>query len=375
MDQTSAKMLQKIIPPMPVIFGPKVDEKSLNVLKRRATDYRKHSKFENYNLSYKNGKRVVEIEEWSSQVSWRLARLSELKISDNDNTKKRYKKALGKLIPVQKTVKNAIDQIQLIALPSVMECLQEGFRSLDDSPTNLQSTLTHGFPEESFDQVRFKMLDYQHRMEFEISEFPRAKYYEGKALKDADTISLRNQKVPFTYRNSEPAALWQDVNGKEDQGANREEVEAIKTELQQIFDWARKNPRNDRTPWSVAVLTPYGKQNFNLLQMAKKITGINNAFRFDLTKMEDPAPINLVISSTDKYQGQEADIVLISLVKVSGHGFLDSWNRMNVAITRAKRKRIIFGKYNNFVRTHDEMLNDLAKSHNGNSLISKERYV
>ena len=106
--------------------------------------------------------------------------------------------------------------------------------------------------------------------------------------------------------------------------------------------------------------------------MAKRITGINNDFRFDLTKMKDPAPINLVVSSTDKYQGQEADIVLISLVKVSGHGFLDSWNRMNVAITRAKRKRIIFGKYNNFVRTNDEMLNDLAKSHNGNSLISKE---
>ena len=53
MDQTSAKMLQKIIPPVPVIFA-KVDEKSLNVLKRRATDYRRHSKFENYNLSYKN---------------------------------------------------------------------------------------------------------------------------------------------------------------------------------------------------------------------------------------------------------------------------------------------------------------------------------
>ena len=36
--------------------------------------------------------------------------------------------------------------------------------------------------------------------------------------------------------------------------------------------------------------------------MAKRITGINNDFRFDLTKMKDPAPINLVVSSTDKYQ-------------------------------------------------------------------------
>ena len=113
MDQTSAKMLQKIIPPMPVIFGPKVDEKSLNVLKRRATDYRRHSKFENYNLSYKNGKKVVEVEEWSSQVSWRRP-FVRTKISTM-TAQRRDIKALEKLIPVQETVKNAIDQI-LIAL-------------------------------------------------------------------------------------------------------------------------------------------------------------------------------------------------------------------------------------------------------------------
>ena len=85
--------------------------------------------------------------------------------------------------------------------------------------------------------------------------------------------------------------------------------------------------------------------------------------------MDDPIPITLVVSSTDRYQGQEADIVLISLVKTSGHGFLDSWNRMNVALTRSKRKRIIFGKHNNFKRTHDKMLNDLAICYSGNSLI------
>ena len=64
------------------------------------------------------------------------------------------------------------------------------FQTIDDSPKKLQSTLTHGFPKASFDEVRFKMLDYQHRMEPEISVFPREKFYKGKALKDADTISV-----------------------------------------------------------------------------------------------------------------------------------------------------------------------------------------
>ena len=90
---------------------------------------------------------------------------------------------------------------------------------------------------------------------------------------------------------------------------------------------------------------------------------------------KNPTPIELVVSSTDKYQGQEADIVLISLVKTRNHGFLDSWNRMNVAITRAKRKRIIFGKYANFGKAEDSMLRDLAKSHTGKALFGKEREV
>lgn len=107
--------------------------------------------------------------------------------------------------------------------------------------------------------------------------------------------------------------------------------------------------------------------------MAKQLTGQNNDFRFDLKDTENPTPIELVVSSTDKYQGQEADIVLISLVKTGSHGFLDSWNRMNVAITRAKRKRIIFGKYANFQRAEDSMLSDLAKSHTGKALARKER--
>ena len=109
--------------------------------------------------------------------------------------------------------------------------------------------------------------------------------------------------------------------------------------------------------------------------MVKQLTGQNNDFRFDLNDAKNPTPIELVVSSTDKYQGQEADIVLISLVKTGNYGFLDSWNRMNVAITRAKRKRIIFGKYANFERAEDSMLSDLAKSHKGKALFGKEREV
>ena len=145
---------------------------------------------------------------------------------------------------------------------------------------------------------------------------------------------------------------------------NNDEIEKISIELKNIITWTQTNPSKDGKPWTVAILTPYARQNYRLLQMVKEMTGIHDReFRFDLQTMQEPIPITLVVSTTDKYQGQEADIVLISLVKTGSYGFLDSWNRMNVAITRAKRKRIIFGKYANFERAEDSMLSDLAKSH------------
>jgi ATP-dependent RNA/DNA helicase IGHMBP2 len=52
------------------------------------------------------------------------------------------------------------------------------------------------------------------------------------------------------------------------------------------------------------------------------------------------------ISTIDSYQGQEQDIVLISLVRSNADqviGFLKDYRRMNVAMTRAKEKLVIVG--------------------------------
>jgi superfamily I DNA and/or RNA helicase len=101
------------------------------------------------------------------------------------------------------------------------------------------------------------------------------------------------------------------------------------------------------------------------------MTGIHDrSFRFNLKEMKNPAPVTLLVSSTDKFQGQEADVVIISLVQTHGHGFLDSPNRMNVALTRARRKRIIVGRHSNFLGSKDEMLKEMASRHSGAALIN-----
>ena len=54
------------------------------------------------------------------------------------------------------------------------------------------------------------------------------------------------------------------------------------------------------------------------------------------------------LNTIDKFQGQEADLVFLSMVQNKRVGFMDSPNRLNVAITRARFQLVIVGNKNFF---------------------------
>ena len=59
------------------------------------------------------------------------------------------------------------------------------------------------------------------------------------------------------------------------------------------------------------------------------------------------------VNTVDGFQGQERDIILISLVRANDEGqigFLRDLRRMNVAITRARMKLIILGDASTMTR-------------------------
>lgn len=314
--------------------------------------------------------------EWSHEITWRLNRSYELKNSNNNKMQVSYETQIQSLLPKSQNVKTRIEEVRSIALPSVLECLQEGFASQDARKLLPETTLTQGFSKDAKAE-RFTMIKHQHRMNEEISKFSRNEFYKGEALKDANTIRERNQRFPFGFRKGQNRSVWLDVPSTINTGVNSYEIKAIRKILEEFIDWARKNPpsdenenRDDKERWEVALLSPYTAQRRGLRDMVRSITGMPYETRFDLMEMKNPSNVMLVVNSSDRFQGQEADIVFLSLRNGSRIGFLDSPSRMNVAITRARELRIIVGNHDYFSgdKCYDPMLRNLAKSHKGKSI-------
>ena len=310
--------------------------------------------------------------EWSYQMCWRLNRIYELKVSKNSQQKEKYENQILQLLPKSQNVSKRVEEVKSIALPSVLECLQNGFAQKSHQLLP-ETTLTQGFPDRALES-RFSRIKFQHRMHPDISAFSRAEFYENKALNDADTLSLRDQNYPFEFRGKQSRKTWIDVPPPRNEGGyNKGEVNAIKEELKIFIDYSRKvapedENRDNPSQWEVAVLSPYQAQRRKLVEMVQELTGLDSHARFNLSEMENPAPISLLVSTTDRFQGQEADIVFISLRNASRVGFLDSPNRMNVAITRAREWRVIVGNHTYFATDSsmkDPMLRNLAKHHSG----------
>ena len=85
---------------------------------------------------------------------------------------------------------------------------------------------------------------------------------------------------------------------------------------------------------SVAIVSPY-KQQVQILNALVQENEILNPYRS-----------KIAVNTIDSFQGQERDVVYISLTRSNGDGsigFLSDTRRMNVAMTRARKKLVVIG--------------------------------
>jgi superfamily I DNA and/or RNA helicase len=227
-----------------------------------------------------------------------------------------------------------IETVKRVALPSVLELLQKGFGRYKDARG---SCLTDGLSP-SILSSRFVSLSYQHRMHPDISKFPREKIYNNESLKDPCQItSSRN----WSYNEYFERAGWiQTIQAKPtSQESNWLEVDIIFRELNLFIKWASSSNSCQGKTWKVAILTFYRRQE-SIIRRQLQIFFRSNA-RTHFLSLDKKVEVSL--GTVDRFQGHEADIVFLSFVRNRGAGFLDSLNRLNVAITRARYQLVLVG--------------------------------
>lgn len=225
-----------------------------------------------------------------------------------------------------------------------------------------KTTLQTGFrPNEA--EERHVMLTYQHRMHPSISAFSAKAVYNGEALKDGSEMGERREWKCQLFGHH---ALWMDVHPNEYcYKENRAEIMAIKRSVEGFMKWAKDNPKKDEDgnktgeKWSVAILTYYIRQDTLLKRELKALFGEQRE-----KATYENGEVVLMIYTVDKFQGREADAVYLSLVKSGevGLGFMNSMNRLNVALTRAKYQCVIVGDRGYFRRNEkSELFRRLAE--------------
>lgn len=299
----------------------------------------------------------------AQEMAWRLTRFHELRHSRNERERKRLRDDLARLQPVAVSIDEAIAEIEDIGLPSILEVLQEG---IGVDRAKRRSALTAGLKltRPGDFSARFESLSYQHRMHAEIASFSREVVYEGHALRDANTIQIRDTKLDWDFGQFRARRVWAHIDGREQGGVNNDEIQEMKNVLRDFIEWAKQKGLPARSlprVWEVACLCFYVKQERAISNMLRELTGDDRKTRFTVRDAEGKYLVEIVCGTVDRFQGREADLVMLSMRNTRRVGFLDSPNRLNVAVTRARQQLVVFGNHDYFQRSGVSELEELAR--------------
>ena len=321
---------------------------------------------------------VIKNKYWENEIAWRISRTFELR-NDPENIRiKEYQKEINRLIPAFLNSKQRmkfledIEWINAFVLPSIIELLQVGSKT-----SQLLGTILYdGFENHLVLKDRIEVLSHQHRMHPDISKFPREYIYKNQKLKDPKYIEQGARE--WGYLSERKHFLWVDIRpGKKrvkGQAINIAEINATIKYLEEFIEYADKNgpiERQEKT-YSVGILTFYKAQERELKKKIAQKLGVERSRWIVYETRKNKVKINIEICTVDRFQGKEADLILLSMVRTRGLGFIDSPNRLNVALTRAKYQLIVFGELSNFSRqTRSPIIQSLVSFVKEEGLIAK----
>lgn len=211
-------------------------------------------------------------------------------------------------------------------LPPTIKCIEAARGGLDRT---LMQKVAANKPE------TVSLLKIQYRMHEDIMRFSSHWFYQDE-LKAAPEVSQRGilaYDTPVVWFDTADCDFEEDRLSESMSRINKQEAVLLVEQLQSYIENITKERVLDESI-DFGLISPYKSQVQYIRGLIKR-----NAFFKPFRKL-------ITVHTVDGFQGQERDVIMISLVRANDQGnigFLNDLRRMNVAITRARMKLIILG--------------------------------
>lgn len=174
-----------------------------------------------------------------------------------------------------------------------------------------------------------ELLNIQYRMNEKIMEFPNKEFYNGKLQSGVGNITLKDLGFEGNDEITKPenTIIFIDTKSRKNKTENQKKDSTSyfnELEANIVKDIVEKFLKLGLNREYIGVITPYDDQ-------------------VDLIKSFN---LGVEVNTVDGFQGREKEVIIISFVRSNQRkelGFLTDLRRLNVSITRAKRKLICIG--------------------------------
>ncbi len=179
------------------------------------------------------------------------------------------------------------------------------------------------------------LLTTQYRMNEQIMRFSSDWFYDGKvvAAPEVRFRGILDWDNAITWVDTSDMGFKEDFVGESFGRINKEEANLLLSNLEAYIGRIGAE-RVKEENIDFGVISPYKAQVQYLRQLIKRSSTCRPFLR------------QISVNTVDGFQGQERDVIFISLVRANEGGqigFLSDLRRMNVAMTRARMKLVILG--------------------------------
>jgi ATP-dependent RNA/DNA helicase IGHMBP2 len=177
------------------------------------------------------------------------------------------------------------------------------------------------------------LLEEQYRMNTQIMSYSSAVFYDGK-LKAHESVAehvLFPEDRALSFIDTAGCGFEEQTEGTSTY--NTEEAVFLLKHLAQLVGQLSPIYNAERFP-TIAVISPYKHQ----IHILKDLLSNHPILQ--------PYAHKISVNTIDSFQGQERDIVYIGMTRSNAEGvigFLSDIRRMNVAMTRARKKLVVIG--------------------------------